>query len=607
MESTSFLNLSQTAAQDLEIFSRSKEDDVLEVSNGHFNGKPIGPIAQSNIRKIGENISVVANFISEINKSLSFGPNKDLNLKQIRSDIKNHGKLGHMIKHAETILKSFYSFVPQDNIDLFYKDVNSASFNTCHNELNKLLDQLEVTSSHMQHVLTHAHQNLKKSENGQNFYDPAVPSIPGINKTYIVLGNSIKGPQSATSKDFERLVLKPGWKENGEFFIPIGQGCLREAVAYQLQQLFMPCGIPETTLDIFSHSSLGDKSLCSAQMFAAEAVPLLPLNQKDQTSIAPSEIHKLVMDIVLFNTDRHLNNVLIQKFPVNEYIQNICYQGNLSETDLLNGLATSKDSSEFVSKMKSKCQNEQVLNMIQKLGHATGINCPFVYECVLIDHGGCIPDPQICVDTMKGQKYGVNFDEFLSSFWDTTRFEWYALPQTKEPFSQAMKEKIAQIDPHQVIELLQNKQQALESHLGLPISLPSSAINLVMFHLILVKEMSAQNFSLYQMKSLQNTEKMARLFFDKVLMNQNPDWTGIKQAVSSMVAPKASNLAIKKDLPADDLLDDLLDDISSDDDFLYGEINPQIIQTKKLDLEKDLDSRLANLVDDTDSDDEINY
>ena len=160
--SASFLSsmgISHQARQDIEIFSSSHSDDIMEVSQGHFSGKNYGTIDKSNLKNIVENISVVAKFLGEINSCLAKSPDRDLRLKELSNDIKNNGKFGHLLKHAERILDGAKSLESQDMLGAMNKELQTSS---CHNEIDRLISQLEEMSPLMREMVVHCNENLQK-------------------------------------------------------------------------------------------------------------------------------------------------------------------------------------------------------------------------------------------------------------------------------------------------------------------------------------------------------------------------------------------------------------------------------------------------------------
>jgi hypothetical protein len=565
----SSMGISHQAHKDLEIFSSSKPDEIMEVNQGHFSGKNYGTIDKSNLKNIVENISVVAKFLGEINSYLAETPDRDLRLKEISNDIKNNGKFGHVLKHAECILDGVKSLESADMVGAMHKELQTSS---CHNEINRLLSQLGEMSPQMREMVVHCNENLQKGQKGDTFYNPEIPSNKGRNGTFIALGKSNTEEKITKSKtNFDRLVLKPSSLDKGDTFIPAGQGCLREPLAYRIQQHLFPCGVPETILERFSHPFLGTKglnSLCSAQMFVDKAISFIEVDVKERKNISPLEIQKLIIDLVLINTDRHLNNILVKEFTEDEYIKKISSLLNVPQEILYDALNFSNSPSDLLDQMKLKhpsiSQNEEVMNMIYNLGHAS-INETRIYECVLIDHGGCLPDPQEFIKHFSTSKWLL--DDFTEIFWKGQgRFEWMDLAQAKEPLNEAMKAKLAKINPFQILESLKKEQMHLEKKLDLPFLISPSASNLLLFNLLLVKEGAARGKTLFEIINFQREEKYAKLFFDQVLNKENPDWKGIMSAISPAISQE-----IKPVMPTNKELDALLDDFDfdSEDDIDY--------------------------------------
>lgn len=234
-----------------------------------------------------------------------------------------------------------------------------------------------------------------------------------------------------------------------------GEAAYRECAAYVLDHEHF-AGVPATDLVVCNHPSFNNSPVETTP--AEECVKIGSFQEFkehdfDAEDISPSraskfpvnEVHKIaILDIRLFNTDRHGGNILIRKInksPVGRYRRTHLADSDGEEEKPHRNYDSEADENGMVdSDMQFQMEmgsdpgsdyDQEVVRYIKDDDDGGE------YELIPIDHGYTLPH------TISG----------LQDSW----FEWLNWPQARKPFGPEAKAYIARLDAEKDIALLKQK------------------------------------------------------------------------------------------------------------------------------------------------------
>lgn len=234
-----------------------------------------------------------------------------------------------------------------------------------------------------------------------------------------------------------------------------GEAAYRECAAYVLDHEHF-AGVPATDLVVCNHPSFNNSpigtptnednvKIGSFQEFKAHDFDAEDISPSKASRFPVNEVHKIaILDIRLFNTDRHGGNILIRKLSKSP-LRNYEYHGesdceedekvqrNYDSDADENGLEDSE--MQFRMEMGSDLDLSYVLDDEDDMKY--GEEEDITYELIPIDHGYTLPH------TISG----------LQNSW----FEWLNWPQARMPFSHETKAYISRLDAEKDIALLKQK------------------------------------------------------------------------------------------------------------------------------------------------------
>lgn len=242
-----------------------------------------------------------------------------------------------------------------------------------------------------------------------------------------------------------------------------GEAAYRECAAYVLDHEHFS-GVPATDLVVCNHPSFNNSPIDSAEeSMKIGSFQEFKEHDFDAEDISPSragkfpvnEVHKIaILDIRLFNTDRHGGNILIRrlsKSPLGRYRRahsdsdgedekpHHNYDSDADENGLIeNNIQNLQFQMEMGSDRDSD-YDEEVPYMKEEVRYIKDDDegDAVKFELIPIDHGYTLPH------TISG----------LQDSW----FEWLNWPQAKKPFGPEAKAYIARLDAEKDIVLLKEK------------------------------------------------------------------------------------------------------------------------------------------------------
>jgi hypothetical protein len=241
----------------------------------------------------------------------------------------------------------------------------------------------------------------------------------------------------------------------------VGEAAFRECAAYILDHEHFS-GVPATDLVVCSHPSFNSSPLVessgdnvkigSFQEFRDHDYDAQDISPAKASRFPVKEVHKIaILDIRLFNTDRHGGNILVRKVynAPNSRPQHLCDHADFCDFEDIvfgpqrrhmydsdadeNGALDSH--MQFQMEMES---DEEVADENEAAYDSSDCDDDSVtYELIPIDHGYTLPH------TLTG----------LVDSW----FEWLNWPQARMPFSKETLEYISRLDAERDIVLLHQR------------------------------------------------------------------------------------------------------------------------------------------------------
>jgi len=259
--------------------------------------------------------------------------------------------------------------------------------------------------------------------------------------------NNPKGftPQSDSYKD-----------DSARRGVMVGEAAFRECAAYILDHEHFS-GVPATDLVVCSHPSFNNSSwmepddqvkIGSFQEYKDHDFDAQDISPAKASKFSVREVHKIaILDIRLFNTDRHGGNILVRKVSSRSPppLRDSCDScEDLSEyPDLVDNVRRGYDSDadengKYESRMQfhmeiTSDEEDIEVEYYDSSDEEEALN----YELIPIDHGYTLPH------TLSG----------LTDSW----FEWLNWPQSRVPFSNEEKTYIARLDADKDIALLRQR------------------------------------------------------------------------------------------------------------------------------------------------------
>lgn len=230
-----------------------------------------------------------------------------------------------------------------------------------------------------------------------------------------------------------------------------GEAAFRECAAYVLDHEHFS-GVPATDLVACSYpgfsnspstgTPLSDENIKigSFQEFKEHDFDAEDISPVKASRFPVSEVHKIaILDIRLFNTDRHGGNILIRKvFSPHKFGDDDCdsprrheYNSDADENGAQHHMQFRLDMESDEEDMSSRSLSSSVSSLEDEDEEVAS------FELIPIDHGYTLPH------TVSG----------LTDSW----FEWLNWPQSKSPFSQETKRYIERLDAEHDIALLTQK------------------------------------------------------------------------------------------------------------------------------------------------------
>ena len=218
--------------------------------------------------------------------------------------------------------------------------------------------------------------------------------------------------------------------------IPGGSAACREVAAYLLDHDGF-AGVPPTTLAMMQHEAFfssdatraaADKKLKigSLQAFVAHSYDAEDLPSSTIRRFPVAEVHKLaVLDIRLCNTDRHGGNILVRD-PAHDKLvvaQQRQHASSTTPSVSSSGDESSEASGSFDSLARQRNNSIDLPAPVRPFSLSMSVGDEGALRLVPIDHGYVLP-------------------EDLSEAW----FAWMTFPQANEPFDDATRRYIAQLD-----------------------------------------------------------------------------------------------------------------------------------------------------------------
>lgn len=261
----------------------------------------------------------------------------------------------------------------------------------------------------------------------------------------------------------------------------------------------------------------------SCQSFAKNCLPLNSLSNEEIKRISGKELEKFVLDIILFNTDRHFGNVLGHQTTQEELYARLQKDLSLSSDFLsaLDNLLTaieqkrgseksriidliSKEEQEEMTPERAKEINSQITTFVNSL-RLTNTNSTLtdkqekdlsnllfsklnnyesIFELVLIDHGCCLPHPE------------------EANSLDYALFDWGALPQAEyTSFTGKAKNTINNLNIDYYINSIKHEVNSHTAEFGEKCTLPKESLDLLLINLHILKNGVKNNCLITQISS----------------------------------------------------------------------------------------------------------
>lgn len=306
---------------------------------------------------------------------------------------------------------------------------------------------------------------------------------------------------------------------------------------------------PETT----------EATLVSCQHLVGGCQALIDMSEDEIAMISPKQFEKCVMDILLINSDRGLQNLLAKSIPTENLLGKMARGLNLSEKLLeesIEGLKLhpTSDLTERMQTLVDELKNNTGKNfeltnreesLLNALLHAKANHYSSAFELILIDNSQSMPR---LVDLQNASP--------LSPLKNAVPIHgWESLPQAAlTVLSGKAKEKIQKLDVDAYVDSVRADQKAHLSRYGKDCDIDESCFDLLKINTLLLKESVNQGLSLKEMnlflkKTLTNPsvsltqyspspfQKLYRKhFIDSATQQLKPaDWDAIKKDIQEFV------------------------------------------------------------------------
>lgn len=226
----------------------------------------------------------------------------------------------------------------------------------------------------------------------------------------------------------------------------VGEAAFRECAAFLLDHDHFS-GVPATDLVVCNHpcfswspdaagraDSPGSMKFGSFQEFKEHDFDAEDVSPSKYSRFPVHEVHKVaILDVRLFNTDRHGGNILVKELQVSS--------PRLSRHNSSSDCSDDSDM-QFKMEMESDLDSDCSLgDSGDSLRRSSDDDCDgdVSFELIPIDHGYTLPH------TFEG----------LNDLW----FEWLNWPQARCPFDKETLDYIARLDPDKDIAILRDKFQ----------------------------------------------------------------------------------------------------------------------------------------------------
>ena len=279
-------------------------------------------------------------------------------------------------------------------------------------------------------------------------------------------------------------------------------------------------------------------SVVSCQLMVKNCVSLLDMNEAEIKEINPKEFEKIVVDLIMFNVDRHLGNLLAHKIPKDEFLNQLASQLKFDKEEFIQTLNDfSKETKNVVSlttmvlnHLQSTIYNFKIDDHIEKnisnfiFAHVNSYDP--VMQLVLIDHGNCLPDPDA--------------EEVGNSSLDFARHDWMELPIISEiTLSGSAKEKILGLNIPELVNKIQTAASKHEKHFGENCRLPKGCPNLLRINLLFLKNGVERDCNLNELNSffkgsIKNIYKQVKELENRGLIN----WIEVETMINEIINKK---------------------------------------------------------------------
>ncbi|MCE5294292.1 MAG: hypothetical protein LLF94_06725 [Chlamydiales bacterium] len=230
-----------------------------------------------------------------------------------------------------------------------------------------------------------------------------------------------------------------------------------------------------------------EPTFCSAQAVEHGCISFDSIayndDQTEMELVPKLEFEKVLFDLLVFSMDRHLANILARKITVDQIRTNILH-------------ADPKD--------KNRLQ--------AMLDHAKKKGSEYVYELILIDHGGSFPDPTYNMDAIEPM------------------MDWKYLNPANEKISPATKARISKLDPAAIAQKLKKEAAFFEQKYGKCCHVSIETIQFQQFCCMVLQEAIRQDKTLSQIAQFYE-EKLPSLYQVKVHSKKGINWASVQKKI----------------------------------------------------------------------------
>jgi len=251
------------------------------------------------------------------------------------------------------------------------------------------------------------------------------------------------------------------------------------------------------------HPETTEATLVSCQHIVGGCKALSDMSEEEIAMISPKQFEKCVIDLLLINSDRGLQNLLAKEIPIEELSEKMAgalkipqalFQEAIQDLKLHPNSNLNKGMLALLKQLGDKTGRKIELtnreeSLLNALLHAKANRFTSALELILIDNSQSMPrliDPQS----------GRPLDPLTNA---NPIHGWESLPQAAVVLSGKAKSKIQQLDADAYVQNVRADQQAHLERYGSHCAIDDSCFDLLKINILFLKEAVNQGMSIKEM------------------------------------------------------------------------------------------------------------